>query len=438
MRLPLLVVLTLLFPACSGAGGLTATGDDESSTSGGTTGDTPTTGAPTTNPTAVDNCGDNAVDDGETCDGTDLAGKQCSDLDAAYIGGTLACAANCGSFDASGCELDPGAALVVLNELTSKGASEGPVIGDAIELLNAGGAAADLSGWQLSDDPTLPADKTYVFPPGSTLAPGEYLVLSEYDDVAMTGDFPFGISSSNEETITLADAGGVARDTIVVLGSDAVVSYCRLPDGTGAWQVCDPTFGAANSAPSTTCGDGTIEGDEACEPGDVAGQACDTLGLGFTGGTLACSDSCTLDTSMCTTGSALVINELESTNDAIELFNSGADAVDLSGWILTDDLVDQDYDPANDPEKLAFPAQTMLGPGAYLVVAKGVEPNQHPFGLGAEGDTVSLLQPNLMVVDQVAYGLDQALVSYCRLPDGPGGAWTADCTPTPGAANQGP
>ena len=438
MRQSLLISLLLTFPACSGAGGLGSGDDDGGASAAGTTGERPTTGDPTANPTGADNCGNNAIDDGEPCDGTNLNDKQCSDLDAAYVGGVLACAADCGSFDASNCEIDPGAALVVLNELTSKGATEGPVIGDAIEIYNAGGAAADLSGWQLSDDPTLPADKTYVFPPGSTLAPGEYRVLGEYDDVAMTGDFPFGISSSNEETLTLADAGGVARDTVVVLGSDAVVSYCRLPDGTGAWQTCSATFGAANAAPTSVCGDGTIEGDEACEGADVGDQTCESLGLGFTGGSLACTATCALDTSMCTTGSTVVLNELESTDDAIEVFNSGDQAVDLSGWILTDDVIDQNYDPRADPEKLAFPAQTNLGPGAYLVVAKGAEPNQHPFGLGTDGDTVSLLQPNLMVVDQVAYGPDEAISSYCRLPDGPGGEWTANCTPTPGATNQGP
>ena len=31
-----------------------------------------------------------------------------------------------------------------------------------------------------------------------------------------------------------------------------------------------------------------------------------------------------------------------------------------------------------------------------------------------------------------------AVVSYCRLPDGPSGAWTADCSPTFGAANKAP
>jgi len=56
----------------------------------------------------------------------------------------------------------------------------------------------------------------------------------------------------------------------------------------------------------------------------------------------------------------------------------------------------------------------------------------------AAGDTVTLLMPNLEVVDQVTYAADEAAQSYCRLPDGPGGAWTVGCEPTLGAANAGP
>ena len=85
-----------------------------------------------------------------------------------------------------------------------------------------------------------------------------------------------------------------------------------------------------------------------------------------------------------------------------------------------------------------FPPQTSLAAKQFLVVAKGMNPGEHPFGLGAAGDTVTLLRPNLAIVDQVAYGMDEAKLSYCRLPDGPGGAWTIDCQPSFGAANKAP
>lgn len=385
-------------------------------------------------------CGDGEIGAGEVCDGVELDGKDCMAVDEAFIGGELACAGDCASFDVSGCEVDPEAALVTFNEVLSKSAASGMYAdkGDAIEIYNAGGMEADLSGWRLSDDPTFPVDKTYTFLVGTTLAPGEWLVLVELDAMMGVGDFPFGISSEAEETLTLANGLDEVVDTVVVPGADAVVSYCRVPDGVGAWQKCDQTLGAANAAASADCGNAMAEPGEDCDGVDLDGMDCEGLGLGFTGGTLMCSPTCTFDASMCTTDNEVAINELESTNDDIEVYNAGNAPVDLSGWILTDDVVDQNYDPVADLEKLVFPPQTSLAAKKFLVVAKGNMAGQHPFGLSASGDTVTLLEPNLTVVDQVTYGANQAVVSYCRLPDGPGGQWTTGCMATLGAANKGP
>ena len=424
---PLLSFVALA--ACNPGGGVTT------AAGGSETGDT-SSGEATT-PTGGAACGDDSIAGDEVCDGTDLGGKQCADL-GGYLGGTLACAADCASLDVSGCEVDPLAALVVLNELTSRGALTGPYtdLGDAIELYNAGGGDADLTGWKLSDDPTFPLEKTYVFPPGSTLKGGAYLVLVEIDAVTLEGQLPFGISASNEETLTLADANGVMADQLVVQGADAERSYCRLPDGTGAWQTCDQTLGAANAAASATCGNAKVEPGEDCDGADVGGKTCADLGLGFSGGTLGCSGMCTFDASKCTSDSTVTINELESVDDKIELFNSGAMSADLSGWILTDEVIGPAYDPALDTGKLVFLAATSLAAKGHLVISKGDLPTQHPFGLSAAGDTVSLLRADLTVVSQVTYGDQAAVISFCRLPDGPAGAWTPDCTPTFGATNK--
>ena len=439
------IAAVALLAACSGA---VAPGDtgrvsasevstDAGTTDGGTTGATATdpTGAPTSGD-PVGECGDGVREGGEVCDGADLDNKNCEGVDPKYVGGTLACAANCLSFDASGCELAPGTALVTLNEIASAGASEGEWagMGDLIELYNAGDAPADLSGYRLSDDMTLPVDKTYVFPDGTVLAPGAWLVLTQLDDMTGVGDFPFGVSQDNDETLVLVDAGGVTADSVTFNGAAAKVSYCRAPDGQGGWTQCEQTFGAANVESAAQCGDGVVQPGEACDGADLGGKTC--ADLGFAGGALACTAQCVHDTAGCDSGSALVINELESTNDDIELYNAGNAPIDISGWILTDDLVDPNYDPALDTEKAVFAAQTTIAAKGFLVVPKGANVNQHPFGLSAGGDTVTLLKPNLELVDQVSYAAAEADVSYCRLPDGPGGEWTPMCTATLGAANK--
>jgi hypothetical protein len=425
MSLRLLALLPLLsLLACTGGGETTASAGDGST--GGSTG-APTTGGPA--------CGDGEIGEGELCDGAALGDKQCADLDPS-LAGSLACTADCAAFDMSGCTVDPNAPKVVFNEVTSRGVLDGPVIGDAIELYNAGGGPADLAGWKLSDDPTFPADKTYVFPPGSQLAAGAYLVLVTRDDVTSVGDFPFGISDSKQETLTLAGAAGTTLDELIVDGPDAVASYCRLPDGTGAWQRCDPTFGAVNVAASATCGDGVREADEACDGTDLADNTC--TGLGFAGGALACSTACGLDAAACESDSLVVLNEVETGEDAIELYNAGAEPIDLSGWILTDEPITPDYDLGADLERHEFPENTMIEPGEFLVIAKGDLPDQPRFGLANAGDAVTLRAPDLTPRSHVAFGPDQAVLSYCRVPDGPGGVWYADCAPTFGAANDKP
>jgi Lamin Tail Domain len=417
--------------ACSGASG---GAEDPDKTAG------------ETNDFAV--CGDEMRSGDELCDGSDLGGQQCSDI-SGFVGGTLGCAADCAAVDTSQCEGDPSAAIVRFNEVTSTEIADGELAGagDAIELVNIGMAAADLSGLRISDDPAFAVEKTYEFPAGTMLMPGAFVVLTKLDDVTMVGDYPFGISSVDPETLQLADPAGTVLDSVDFVGADATISWCRVPDGDGTWQFCARTFGASNEAgegdtstgPASVCGDGVKDGDEDCDGDDLGGLACADVSANFDGGTLSCTPACGLDTTACELSgdSVVVLNEIASSgDDEIELFNAGSRSVDLSGWMLTDDLASPDdrYDPDADLEKLVFADGTVLAVGEYLVVIKGVAPG-HPFGLGTDGDNVTLLDAQAEVIDFVGYGANEAVDSYCRIPDGPTGEWQPDCTPSFGATN---
>lgn len=64
------------------------------------------------------------------------------------------------------------------------------------------------------------------------------------------------------------------------------------------------------------CGNGQIEGDEVCDQTNLNGLSCATVPGDFTGGTLACSSTCTFDTSQCTTGQEVCgNNDLEAGED---------------------------------------------------------------------------------------------------------------------------
>ena len=78
---------------------------------------------------------------------------------------------------------------------------------------------------------------------------------------------------------------------------------------------------------------------------------------------------------------AVVINELMNHSDTgvdwIELWNSGSNEVDISGWFLSDEL--------NDPFKYALPNRAPLVPGEYAVY------DQHAFGTGTTAFSFSEL-----------------------------------------------
>ncbi|MEZ4448769.1 MAG: lamin tail domain-containing protein [Nannocystaceae bacterium] len=436
--LALALALAPALAGCSG-GGVTTEGSATETTSDATS-DTTTgeTGETTGDTAAV--CGDGVVGPGEACDGAELGDQTCAGLGAPFSGGALGCAADCLNVDASACDVDLGGPVVRVNEIFAKGADEGQYadMGDLIELVNVGGAAVDLAGWRLTDTPGFLDDKTYVFPAGTMLVPGAFLILREYNDSVDVGDFPFGISSSKEETLLLARPEAVIVDAITFDGSLADPSYCRLPDGTGQWATCSQTPGATNQpTAAAACGDGAVTAGEQCDGTDLGGASCASVGA-FSGGTLACTGLCTFDTAGCTATSTVAINEVGSSdNDLIELYNAGAAPIDLSGWTLTDDTTSP-YVADDDAEKLVFDPGTTIAAGGFLVIDKGDGIGQHPFGLSASGDSIRLFDGSLQLIDAVTYGGDQAAISYCRLPDGPGGVWTPDCVMTFGAKNVGP
>lgn len=129
------------------------------------------------------------------------------------------------------------------------------------------------------------------------------------------------------------------------------------------------------------------------------------------------------------------INELSSSGfDPVELHNAGDEDVDLGGWLLTDDIAHgvnaSLYDPQDKKGELVFAPGTLIAAGGYLVINKGDGAGMHPFGLSGDGDTVSLLDASLTLVDQVTYGSGEAEVSYCLQ----GGTW-GPCEASFGADN---
>ncbi|MDX2110305.1 MAG: lamin tail domain-containing protein [Verrucomicrobiota bacterium] len=114
------------------------------------------------------------------------------------------------------------------------------------------------------------------------------------------------------------------------------------------------------------------------------------------------------------------------TSDWIELYNGGADAVDLEGWFLTNDKSLQNT--------WAFPVSTVIGPQSYILifasgkslVAAGGELHTD-FKLSSKGEYLALVQPDGVTIEHeykdaypiqvsdYSYGLETNLGSILEL-----------------------
>ena len=124
-----------------------------------------------------------------------------------------------------------GGAEIVINEIQYKPARIADS-GDWIELFNKSHQAATLDGWELRDE-----NSSFAFPAGTTIQPGEYLVLCS-DLAAFTAQFPtvtnvigelgFGLSG-NGERIELHATDGI-HDSVEY---DDSAPWPTGPDGSG-------------------------------------------------------------------------------------------------------------------------------------------------------------------------------------------------------------
>ena len=269
---------------------------------------------------------------------------------------------------------------------------------DWIEVANVGNSTVNLAGYTLAKRDN--GSGTFKFPE-IELEPGEcVLVLADSRLRAEAGKplhAPFRLSSAGD-TLMLFSPARMAIDTVNIpaLGSDC--SYARTDDA--AWEIStSPTPGLPND-PQNARALTEISGD-----------------------------------------SPVILSEIVASNDSalaaedgmyydyIELYNRSSEAVNLSGWYLSDDALQL--------RKWSFPEVT-IAPGEYLVVhASGLNRRDDPghlhtsFSLSSEGEQVCLTNAQGQLMDRTEYELLKSDVAWALGADG---SWTT-ATPTPGRAN---
>lgn len=145
----------------------------------------------------------------------------------------------------------PAIPLVRLNELMADNTNSVPHEGtfpDWVELHNAGASPVNLAGWSLTDnsDP-----RQFVFPGGTTIAAGGYLVV--WCDSAATSGLHAGFALNRSgETVQLYDANTNLVDAVSFGYQLSDFTLGRVNGAADSWQLNTPTPGAVNSAATLT------------------------------------------------------------------------------------------------------------------------------------------------------------------------------------------
>lgn len=213
-------------------------------------------------------CGDGVLQSslGETCDGSQLGGKNCLSLDMGFDSGTLSCSDQC-QFNTSLCKAPPKISC-----------------GDGIK-----------NGTEVCD--------------GNQLGSETCLTLNMgFDSGTLSCSAQCLFNTSQCKTTPQPSCGdGIINGTEVCDGSQLGGKTCLGLDmgfdsGTLSCNgQCQFNTSLCQAPPKISCGDGIKNGTEACDGSDLNSKTCLTLGMGFVDGPLACNGDCTYNLKQCAT-----------------------------------------------------------------------------------------------------------------------------------------
>lgn len=271
---------------------------------------------------------------------------------------------------------------------------------DYIELHNGSSEKADISGYGLSD--SLLEGAKYVFPAGTVLEPGAYVVVWCGGEAEDDMHAPFKLSAGEEAV--LFDASGRPLDTAVLNSVDSGMVLRREGE---VWTQAKPCPGY----PKTEEGMAEYEA-----------SLKETEDMGLYINEFMASNATT------------ICDSFGSYSDWIELYNSTDTDMDISGFGISDNL--------SQPMKYRFPDGTTIAAKGYLVVfCSGNEGMQNgelhaPFGLRSYGEDVVIANRAGRIIDSYSFKNQETDVSMARIPDG-AGELQSNSQPSPGYPNTG-
>jgi len=168
-------------------------------------------------------------------------------------------------------------------------------------------------------------DTRHFYPGSSTESQAENVGFSTVDFECGTGGPVCGNNTTETgETCDGTDLNGLSCTNFGFTGGTlGCASDCQSYDTSGCTNNTGPV-----------CGNGVIETGEDCDGTNLGGASCTSLG--FSGGTLSCSSTCTYDTSACTTGTCttttLYSNNFDSTSGLSDWYRGTFDGSSTNVW----------------------------------------------------------------------------------------------------------
>jgi len=409
-------------------------------------------------------CGDDEVEGDEVCDGSDLGGATCESE--GYIGGgELACGADCGAYDVSGCH----------GSACGNGTIEIPEACDSTDLGGEDCVSLGYLGGALACGPDCVAfDESGCLNQGNgeTCASPQFITSLPFtvSGADMTADYTndatfwhptcaiaegveafFAVNLTAGEELNFAETGGLFAH-VRVMETCSDVSECLVstnffvggdasfvaPETRTYYVVLeDRSVGGVDydfTISHVVCGDGLRRGSETCDGTELGPYGCTSFG--HLGGDLSCDAGCAYDFSACaaTTCGDATTQGLEQCDDGNLTAGDGCDG----GCLLE---MDQEGEPNDTPPDAALNnvwtgtsdiAATWSVPGDVDHYAVTV-----PAGASLRVETFDITgAPDCNVTDTVMQLLDTDGTTVLASDDDGGVNWCSRIEPAihPGAA----
>ena len=278
-----------------------------------------------------------------------------------------------------------------------------------VEIANLGEHPIDIGGYYLGDD-DVPVEKLFRFPDITVLDTQAVVVLFGGGDMPVSerifvddGRIGDGLSNGGDTVQLLAPNGSTVVSKMTYENARQGISFAR--DDNGNYLLHNEIYeGKSISIGHLGHGDDAIDPEEFTVPNS-----------------LVFSEILMLPEQVDANNDGVVDRH---TDAFVELANTGADTLDLSGWMLGDDdiVVSQFY---------PFPDDVMLVPGGYVTIFGGGTPVNIPGtvlsaggqignGLSSGGDVVHLILPDgKTVARSVRVPKATPDVSWLFSPDAP-------------------